>query len=102
MMWMNGEIRDSTNVAFDMADRGLLLGDGLFETMLVLGKVPFRREAHLARLAAGAALLRLAVEMDTVRRAVDGLAARLESPSVIRLTVTVCCDYLGNQRNSYA
>lgn len=88
MMWMNGEIRNTTTVAFDVADRGLLLGDGLFETLLVLGKVPFRLDAHLARLEAGATLLRLAVDMATARRAVTELAARLEHPSVIRLTVT--------------
>ena len=88
MMWMNGEIRDTTTVAFDVADRGLLLGDGLFETMLVLGKVPFRFDAHLARLEAGATILRLAVDMVMLRRAVTELAVRLEDPSVIRLTVT--------------
>ncbi len=32
------------------ADRGLLLGDGLFETILVRGGVPFRLDRHLARL----------------------------------------------------
>ncbi len=88
MMWINGEIRDTTTITFDVADRGLLLGDGLFETMLVLGKVPFRFDAHLARLEAGATVLRLEVDMATVRRAVTDLAARLEGPSVIRLTVT--------------
>ena len=88
MMWMNGEIRDTTTVSFDVADRGLLLGDGLFETMLVLGKVPFRFDAHLARLEAGATLLRLAVDMAMVRRSVTELAVRLEDPSVLRLTVT--------------
>lgn len=88
MMWMNGEIQDTTTVAFNVADRGLLLGDGLFETLLVLGRVPFRLDAHLARLEAGATLLRLTVDMATARRAVTELAARLDDPSVIRLTVT--------------
>lgn len=38
-------------------DRGLLLGDGLFETLrLVAGRLPFARE-HLCRLAEGARLL---------------------------------------------
>ncbi|MFG2055537.1 aminotransferase class IV [Micromonospora sp. NPDC048930] len=41
-------------------DRGVLHGDGLFETMHLRGGEPWLRDAHLARLRAGAA----AVELD--------------------------------------
>ncbi len=41
-------------------DRGVLHGDGLFETMHLRGGQPWLRDAHLARLRAGAA----AVELD--------------------------------------
>lgn len=40
-------------------DRGFLLGDGLFETILVRSGRPVRLERHLARLRAGARVLRL-------------------------------------------
>ena len=41
-------------------DRGLLLGDGLFETILALDDVLQRWEAHLARLARGCAVIGIA------------------------------------------
>lgn len=43
------------------ADRGFTLGDGLFETLLVLGGRPRLVEAHLARLQQGAQTLAIAL-----------------------------------------
>ncbi|MCI3135369.1 aminotransferase class IV [Phenylobacterium aquaticum] len=40
-------------------DRGLLLGDGLFETVLAVNGDLVRLEAHLDRMAAGCAVLGL-------------------------------------------
>lgn len=56
-------------------DRGVLHGDGLFETMHLRGGEPWLRDAHLARLRAGAAAIGLALPatgvlvelLDTVR-----------------------------------
>ncbi len=45
--------------AVPLDDRGLLLGDGLFETILVRDGAPVLWEDHLARLAAGCAVLGL-------------------------------------------
>ncbi|MFU8875251.1 aminotransferase class IV [Micromonospora sp. SL4-19] len=42
-------------------DRGVLHGDGLFETMHLRGGLPWLRDAHLARLVAGAAAIALAL-----------------------------------------
>ncbi|MFG3687933.1 aminotransferase class IV [Micromonospora sp. NPDC047740] len=42
-------------------DRGVLHGDGLFETMHLRGGEPWLRDAHLARLRAGAAAIALAL-----------------------------------------
>jgi branched-chain amino acid aminotransferase/4-amino-4-deoxychorismate lyase len=47
------------NAAFPLTDRGLLLGDGLFETMLWTGDDLPHLEAHLARMAAGCEALGL-------------------------------------------
>ena len=69
-------------------DRGLLLGDGLFETMLALdGAIPMI-EAHLDRLAAGCATLGLP---DLDREAARALCRAAPPPTgraAVRLTLT--------------
>jgi len=50
---LNGRLIEATAARIDPADRGLLLADGLFETLRVYGGRAFQLEAHLARLAAG-------------------------------------------------
>ena len=60
-VWLNGEIADARDARIDPADRGFLLGDGLFETMLARrGDVVFFEE-HLLRLMRGAEALGLAL-----------------------------------------
>ena len=57
MIWFNGAILDEAEVHIDPRDRGLLLGDGLFETLLAhFGNIAFL-DAHIVRLAAGAKIL---------------------------------------------
>jgi branched-chain amino acid aminotransferase len=58
-LYLNGHILEAAAAHIDPADRGLLLADGLFETLRAYDGRPFRLEAHLARLAAGAAVLGL-------------------------------------------
>lgn len=55
----NGRLVAAAEAHFAADERGLSLGDGLFETIRVAGGRPLRLDAHLARLRAGAALLRL-------------------------------------------
>lgn len=68
-------------------DRGLLLGDGLFETLLAVdGELP-RLAAHLDRMAAGCATLALPFDRDEAeRRARDVVPA--EGRFAVRLTLT--------------
>lgn len=57
MIWFNGALLDEAEVHIDPRDRGLLLGDGLFETLLArFGNIAFF-DAHIVRLAAGARIL---------------------------------------------
>ncbi|MFZ3033615.1 MAG: aminotransferase class IV [Parvibaculum sp.] len=57
MIWFNGTLHDESEVRIDPRDRGLLLGDGLFETMLArFGNIAFLDD-HIIRLAAGANIL---------------------------------------------
>lgn len=71
-------------------DRGLLLGDGLFETLLAVDGVLMGVDAHLNRLAAGCATLslpapdRLEAEL-LMRQALTGLTA---PRAAVRLTLT--------------
>ena len=73
-------------------DRGLLLGDGLFETILALDDVLQRWEAHLARLARGCAVIGIAPPDPAAALAAAETAlaeARLGSGrAAVRLTLT--------------
>ncbi len=55
-VWRNGAIVNSTR-AIDADDRGVTLGDGLFETIAVVDGEPLRLEKHLSRLNHGAKTL---------------------------------------------
>ena len=58
-LWLDGRLQDSDHAGIAPDDRGLLLGDGLYETLLVRGGKPLRLDAHLQRLRRGAAVLDL-------------------------------------------
>ncbi|MEQ8266370.1 MAG: aminotransferase class IV [Parvibaculum sp.] len=53
-VWLNGSIADARDARIDPADRGFLLGDGLFETMLARKNHIVFFEEHLLRLLQGA------------------------------------------------
>lgn len=53
IVWLNGKQTEDSAAHIDPADRGLLLGDGLFETFAVRRGTPLFCEAHLDRLHRG-------------------------------------------------
>ncbi len=55
-IWLNGNIIDAVG-ALDADDRGVLLGDGIFETLPIIDGAPLRWWRHLARLRHGAQTL---------------------------------------------
>ena len=61
MLWINGAFCDDTKKQFMADDRGLLLGDGLFETFLCLNGRPQFFEEHWQRLTRSAKTLSLAI-----------------------------------------
>ncbi|HEV2542309.1 MAG TPA: class IV aminotransferase, partial [Methylobacterium sp.] len=62
MLWSDGRLVEGGTLPFAMADRGLLLGDGVFDTALaVQGRVAFEA-AHVDRLTAAAAALGFSAE----------------------------------------
>ncbi|GLK56935.1 branched-chain amino acid aminotransferase [Methylopila capsulata] len=72
---------------FDLADRGLTLGDGLFETIAVFGGRPAALEAHLDRMVQAAAEIRLPVDRAALAAEAAALAGE-GGDAVVRLTVT--------------
>lgn len=89
MIVFDGRLHETTTVAFDVADRGLTLADGLFETMLVVDGRVFRRAAHLERLLGGAAALGLPIARERLEADLDLLLSTVPAgDAVVRLTVT--------------
>lgn len=74
-------------VLFDLTDRGLMLGDGVFDTSLVLGGRMLFMQAHLERLVRDAAALGIETDLETLSRfAADAIPANADG--ALRLTVT--------------
>src|ERR1700730_10300379 len=91
LVWQGGRIVGPTEAHISVADRGFLLGDGLFETMPVHRHRVFDLNAHLERLASGLALLNLAeaVDLAKLRAGIgDYLEAEDLETAVLRLTIT--------------
>jgi branched-chain amino acid aminotransferase len=87
MLWRDGQVLEGTKAVLDHADRGLTLGDGLFDTALAIGgRIAFEAE-HLDRFVAAADALGIPVDAGTVRGAMRDLAER--GPRLaIRTTLT--------------
>ncbi len=76
--WLNGAFRDGAEegtAAIDIADRGFLLGDGVFETILLVDGAPAFLSAHLRRMRAGAAGIGISANIDEAE--VAGVLAEL-------------------------
>lgn len=59
LAWVDGRLVPADAPQIVVGDRGVTLGDGLFETVRIAGGLPVGLDAHLARLAAGRAVLGL-------------------------------------------
>ena len=91
MIWLNGAFTDQTR-GVDAADRGFLLGDGVFETVLLCDGVPAFLDAHIARLQRTLTALKMRADIDeSVGPLMRDLAVRnslAAGPAALRLTVT--------------
>lgn len=84
---------DSSDAAVSILDRGLTVGDGVFETLKVVRGVPFALTRHLVRLGRSAAALAIDLPPDdTLREAIAAVIAanadEVEQVGRLRLTVT--------------
>lgn len=86
--WFNGGLIEGP-LAVERSERGLLLGDGLFETMLALNRVALWRNMHLLRLETAAAELGIGFDRARIEDALaEVLADAPRSHQVLRLTLT--------------
>lgn len=90
-IYINGRIYPSDAASVPPQDRGLLYGDGLFETLRIYGGVPFRLHAHWKRLCEAATVLRISLpltyeDMDTAVQQV--LTANARTEGAMRITIT--------------
>jgi branched-chain amino acid aminotransferase len=90
-VWQNGRLLPDHAARIDPSDRGLLLGDGLFETMRAhTGAVPLLPR-HLVRLSASAVRLGIPIRYDGARldAAIRGLLHEEElTDAAVRITLT--------------
>ncbi len=89
MILVDGTFHEGRVAPFDFGDRGFTLGDGLFETMLVLGGTVHRLADHLDRLETGLGVLGFEVPRPRLEADVSAMADRAPATGgVLRLTVT--------------
>ena len=90
IIWMNGALMPIEDAAVSPLDHGLIVGDGVFETLRTYRGVPFGWTRHLNRLQSSALGLGLdAPDPAELRAAVDGvLAANALGEARIRITIT--------------
>jgi branched-chain amino acid aminotransferase len=86
--WLDGRLVEG-KIPLDPSDRGLILGDGLFETIAVFNRNPAYLGAHLDRLANGAEQLGIEVSRAFIESGVFELLADHGVPNgILRITIT--------------
>ncbi len=88
---LNGVLVEQDAARIDPTDRGLLLGDGVFETIAVRSGAVRRLPAHLARLRLGAAVLDIPLSQTDEHIGaliLETLAANTLTDAVVRVTLT--------------
>lgn len=104
-VWMDGGLVEPERAVVSVFDHGFTVGDGVFETVKVLGGRPFALRRHIERLHRSADGLGLHVPLTdaSLRRVVDEVveAAGLELAR-LRITLTAGVTPLGSGRGSAA
>jgi branched-chain amino acid aminotransferase len=91
LVFLNGRFVPEAQAVVPVSDRGFLLGDGLFETMRVVGGKPFRFEQHLERMARGANFLKIKLPFTPakIKKFAEHLVEKNKlSDAVLRMTLT--------------
>ena len=89
-VWINGSLFPDDEARISIFDHGLVVGDGVFETVKVADGVPFALTRHLARLARSAAGLGLAEpDLDQIRAGALAVVEASEPAALARMRITV-------------
>ena len=98
--WINGELVPSDEATLPIADHGLTVGDGCFETTTMVRGTPFAMRRHLGRLRHSLEGLgiQLTTGDDELREAAQMVADANPDHGVLRLTVTAGPGPLGSGR----
>lgn len=91
LVWLNGRVLPARTARVSALDRGLLHGDGVYDTWRTYGGAPFAVAAHVRRLAAAARVLGLpspGPAADWVRRTRLLVARNGLRDAAVRLTMT--------------
>ncbi|MCO5996726.1 aminotransferase class IV [Actinoallomurus rhizosphaericola] len=102
-VWINGELYAPENARVSVFDHGILVGDGVFETVKAVRGEAFALTRHLRRLAVSAAGLGLPEpDLDAIRRGTLAVLAAAPSWDLarIRITYTSGIGPLGSDRGA--
>lgn len=112
-MWVDGDVGPADEARIGALDRGLLLGEGVYDTCSVVDGMPFALTRHLARLRRSAAIVGIdvpwsdsAIRAACARTVGAALVGRTGTPSPddavgrLRITVTGGVGPLGPLRGS--
>jgi len=91
LVFLNGQFLPEAQAVVPVSDRGFLLGDGLFETMRVVHRNPFRFAQHLERMTRGADFLKIKCPFTTkeLEKFAGQLIEQNKMPeAILRLTLT--------------
>ena len=100
-VWLNGRLVEPDRALVSVFDHGFTVGDGVFETVKVVGGRPFALRRHLERLHRSAQLLGLHVPLTdaSLRAVVDEVVeAAAVDLARLRLTVTAGVAPMGSGR----
>jgi branched-subunit amino acid aminotransferase/4-amino-4-deoxychorismate lyase len=100
-VWMNGDLLPDDDARVSVFDHGLVVGDGVFETIKVAEGVPFAMTRHLARLRTSALGLGLPEpDLEHIRAGALAVIGESGNPPLARLRVTVTAGKapLGSER----
>ena len=100
-VWMNGDLLPDDDARVSVFDHGLVVGDGVFETIKVADGVPFAMTRHLARLRRSALGLGLPEpDLEQIKAGLLEVIAASGNPPLARLRVTVTAGKapLGSER----
>lgn len=88
VVWFNGEFA-SDKISLDAGDRGLMLGDGVFETVAVMNSKPVWLSEHLQRMSKAAGELGIGFDEAFAQSAIGTVLEKSNgAQEVLRVTLT--------------